>query len=299
MPENYYSPREQRWTDIYWFSRDGLKLHYRDYPGRDDRPPLICLHGLTRNARDFGQLAERYAGEWRVIVPDFRGRGLSDYDPLPARYAPPAYAADILQLLDLLHIKRAVFIGTSLGGLVTMAIAATAPHRVAATLLNDVGPQLEPEGLSRIRSYVGQPALFRDWDEAAQALAGRNAEIYPAYSPADWLAMARRLCREDQEDQIRFDYDMAIAQNVLAPAPVSPVDAWPLFRALSAAPLLVVRGESSDLFSQETAKKMAAEHPDAELVCVPGVGHAPDLNEPEAVAAIDRLLVRTLRKVNN
>lgn len=299
MSETYYSPPEQPWTDLYWFSRDGLKLHYRDYAGRDDRPPLICLHGLTRNARDFGQLAERYAGEWRVIVPDFRGRGLSDYDPLPARYAPPTYAADILQLLDLLHIDRAVFVGTSLGGLVTMAMAATAPHRIAATLLNDVGPQLEPEGLDRIRGYVGQQALFRDWDEAAQALADRNAEIYPVYCPADWLAMARRLCGQDQEDEIRFDYDMAIARNILAPAPVPPIDAWPLFRALSAAPLLVVRGELSDLLRQETAEKMAVEHPDAELVCVSGVGHAPDLNEPEAVAAIDRLLTRTIAKVNN
>lgn len=292
MSEPYYSPPKQSWDDLYWYSRDGLKLHYRDYQGRDDRPPLICLHGLTRNARDFEALAERLAGGWRLIVPDFRGRGLSDHDPAPARYAPPTYAADILQLLDLLHIERAIFVGTSLGGLVTMVIAATAPGRVAAALLNDVGPQLEPEGLERVRSYVGQPALFHDWDEAAKALKHRNSTIYPSYEAADWLGMAHRLCREQEQGEIRFDYDMAIAQNVLAAATSPAVDAWSLFRALAPAPLLIVRGDLSDLLSAETAERMAKEHPDARFVTIPKVGHAPDLSEPTAVEAIQSLLAR-------
>lgn len=273
----------------YWTSRDGLRLHYRDYPGRPDRPPIICLHGLTRNGRDFETLAARLAGEWRVIVPDFRGRGRSDHDPVAEHYVPPTYAGDILQLMDLLKIEAAVFIGTSLGGLVTMAIAAFAPQRIAGTVLNDVGPQLDPAGLERIRGYVGRFARFDDWRSAAEHLAERNREVHPRYGIDEWERMARRICRQ-APDGICFDYDMAIADNVLAPATGPAVDAWPFFRALSHAPLLIVRGELSDLLSADTALAMAAAHPDSELVPVHGVGHAPDLCEPEAVAGIERLL---------
>jgi pimeloyl-ACP methyl ester carboxylesterase len=284
---------QQQWEERYWHSRDGLRLHYRDYPGADDRPPVICLHGLTRNGRDFGSLAARLTGKWRVMVPDLRGRGLSDYDPLPTRYAPPTYVGDILQLMDLLGIIRAVFIGTSLGGLVTIGIAAVAPDRIAGAVLNDVGPQLEPQGLERIRSYVGTAANFHSWEEAARSIAERNAQIHPGYKADDWVDMARRLCRETR-GQIRFDYDPAIAINVLAAG--SPVDAWPYFRRLSAAPLLIVRGELSDLLSAETARNMVAEHPDAELISIARVGHAPDLDEPEAVGAIERLLTKALKQ---
>jgi pimeloyl-ACP methyl ester carboxylesterase len=280
-----------RWEDRYWTSNDGLRLHYRDYAGSRDWPPLICLHGLTRNAGDFGDLALRFAGQRRVIVPDFRGRGLSDYDPFPARYAPPTYASDILQLMDLLGIERAVFIGTSLGGLVTMAIAAFTQERIAGTVLNDVGPKLEESGLERIRSYVGSPALFHSWSTAAHYIARGNRVMHPRYDEHDWLKMAHRVCRRAGAE-IVFDYDMAIADNVLAAAAAPTADAWPYFRALAHAPLLVLRGELSDLLSDETAVRMAAEHPEAELVRVQGVGHAPDLDEPEAVAAIERLLAR-------
>lgn len=280
----------------HWTSSDGLRLHYRDYPGRADRPPVICLHGLTRNGRDFETLAGRLAGEWRVIVPDFRGRGLSDYDPAPDQYAPPTYAGDILQLMDLLRVEAAIFIGTSLGGLVSMGIAAVAPQRIAGTVLNDVGPQLEADGLERIRSYVGRAARFDSWHSAAGHLAERNREIHPRYGIDEWERMARRLCRQAPEG-IRFDYDMAIARNVLAPANAPAVDPWPLFRALSHAPLLILRGEYSDLLSAETAVTMAAAHPDSELVCIESVGHAPDLDEPEAIAGVERLLTKAA--VNN
>lgn len=289
MSEREYSPPEQPWDDLYWYSQDGLRLHYRDYAGSEDRPPVVCLHGLTRNARDFGELAARLASEWRVIVPEFRGRGLSEHDPVPERYAPPTYAADILQLLDLLHVGRAIFIGTSLGGLVTMAIAAVAPQRIAGVLLNDIGPQLEPEGLERIRGFVGQAALFQDWEEAASFLRERNEAIHPNYDAAGWRRLANRLCIED-EDGIRFDYDMAISCNVLAAGGAPVVDGWPMFRALSGAPLLVVRGERSDLLSRDTAERMTVEHPAAELIEICGVGHAPDLDEPDTLAGIKRLL---------
>ena len=283
--------RNQQWVDETWTSSDGLRLHYRDYAGRPDAVPVLCLHGLTRNARDFEALAPLLAGGRRVIVPDFRGRGMSDHDPIPARYSPPTYAADIWQLLDLLGIDRAIFVGTSLGGLVTMAVAAFAPGKIAGVVLNDVGPELEQEGLRRIRGYVGRPAFFANWQAAAASLAERNGSIHPKYSASDWMRMARRMCRE-QAGGIMFDYDLAVAQNVLASASAPPPDAWPYFNALRDAPLLVLRGALSDLLSVETAEKMADMHPDAEMVTVPDVGHAPDLSEPEALGGIARLVAR-------
>jgi len=283
------------WRDEYWTSRDGLKLHYRDYAGRDDRPPVLCLHGLTRNARDFEALADCLAGEWRVIVPDFRGRGLSERDPVSSRYIPPTYAADVLQLLDELAIPEAVFVGTSLGGIVTMIVAGFAPLRIAGAVLNDVGPALEKAGIDRIRSYVGNPLVFADWDDASDKLSAMHSEAHPAYGRGEWLGYAKRVAHETGRG-VEFDYDMAIAEPFMTmdENAAAAVGAWPLLMGLVGKPLLILRGERSDLFSRETAERMRDSIPGAELATVPNVGHAPDLAEPEAVAAIDRLLKRVL-----
>lgn len=288
-------PQTQVWADRYWTSRDGLTLHYRDYAGPADRPPLLMLHGLTRNARDFERVAERYAGEWRVLVPDFRGRGLSQWDPDSSRYSPPTYAADVMQLLDELGIDRAVFLGTSLGGLVTMIVAAGAPQRIAGTMLNDVGPELDLSGIDRIKSYVGKHVLFRDWDDVADRLRQRAADVHPNYDRAAWMRFAKRACRET-EGGVEFDYDMAIADPFNSGNTGEIADAWPYYRALGGGPVLVLRGALSDLLSDPVAERMASEIPDVEVVTVPGVGHAPDLEEPEAVAAIDHLLQRVLKR---
>ena len=268
---------------------DGLRLHYRDYAGHSDRPPLLCLHGLTRNSRDFAEFAKRYSPEWRVIAPDFRGRGLSDYDPLPARYTPVTYAADILHLLNALEIEQAVFVGTSLGGLVTMAVAGIAPDRIAASILNDVGPELTDTGLDRLRTYVGKDVRFATWDEAAETIAANNRHVPASYVHDDWMKMARRVCREDK-GAIVFDYDMAIAFPLEAQGPAPKVDLWPLFKVLGRKPLLVVRGERSDLLSAAALQKMHDAVPDMRSVTVPGVGHAPTLDEADALEAIDRFL---------
>ena len=282
------------WQARTWLSRDRLKLYYRDYPGSDDRPPLLCLHGLTRNSRDFEAFADRYAGRFRVIAVDFRGRGMSERDPQPARYLPVTYAADILQLLDELLIDRALFVGTSLGGLVTMLIAGIQPQRIAGAILNDVGPELDRSGLDRIRSYVGKPKRFKDWDEAADYVAAINRGLPASYGPDDWIRAAKRICRED-DGAVVLDYDMAIAEPFNRPEqPEGGVafDMWPFYRRLGQVPLLIVRGESSDLLSRATAKAMLDAAPGAQLVTVPGVGHAPELTEPAAVAAIDDFLAR-------
>jgi pimeloyl-ACP methyl ester carboxylesterase len=287
--------RAALWEDRYWTSRDGLRLHYRDYEGASDRPPLLLLHGLTRNSRDFENVAARYAGRWRVLAPDFRGRGLSEHDPNSANYQPATYAMDVLQLLDELGIEQAVFLGTSLGGLVSMVVAMAQPQRIAGVLLNDVGPELDLTGIDRIKTYVGKPVVFRDWQQAAERFRERSGDVHPAYRDDDWLRFARRTCRETDRG-VEFDYDMAIAEPFNAGNTGEVADAWPYYQALSGRPVLILRGELSDLLSDAALERMATEIPDVETVTVPGVGHAPDLDEPEAVAAIDRLLERVLAR---
>jgi pimeloyl-ACP methyl ester carboxylesterase len=279
----------QRYEDRNFVVRDGLRLHYRDYPGKTGKPPILCLHGLTRNARDFAHIGERYSPEFRVIALDFRGRGASDYDPLPMRYNPLTYAGDVIELLDQLAIRDAIFVGTSLGGLVTMTIAAIARDRIAATILNDVGPDVAPGGIDRILTYVGKDVRFKNWDEAADTIAANYGASFERFTRDDWVKMAKRNCRE-QDGEIRFDYDMSITEPFKAGAPTPQVDLWPLFQALGSKPLLVVRGEKSDLLTADTAAKMKTIVPDMKLVTIPGVGHAPELSEPEAVASIDDFL---------
>ena len=274
--------------DRYFTVRDGLRLHYRDYPGSSDRPPILCLPGLTRNSRDFANFAERYSPQFRVLALEFRGRADSDYDSQPMRYNPLTYAGDVIELLDQLGIAQAVFVGTSLGGLVTMTVAALAPQRIAATILNDIGPELSTAGLDRIRSYVGNDVRFRTWDDAAEKIANNLGRVPASYTHEDWVRMARRVCREEN-GEIRFDYDMDIVVPFEA-APAPTIDMWPLFIVLAQKPLLVVRGERSDLLSAEAAAKMQAAAPNVRFAVVPGVGHAPELDEPEAIGAIDTFL---------
>jgi len=283
-----------QWQDRYWNSKDGLRLHYRDYAGPAERPPILCLPGLTRNARDFEPVADRLAGEWRVIAVDFRGRGQSEYDPNPANYEPHTYAADILKLLDQLGIADAVFFGTSLGGIVTMLMSTTDSERIAGAVINDIGPVVEDEGVDRLRIYVGKAAALGSWEEAAQSAALRNGIAFPDYTPEQWEQFARRLYSERPDGSIQADYDMRIADAFASNKGTPDYNPWPLIDGLVDKPVLIVRGETSDLFSVETAERMLKTLPKAELVSLPGIGHAPALDEPGAVAGIDRLLNRVL-----
>ncbi|AKM06686.1 alpha/beta fold hydrolase [Pelagerythrobacter marensis] len=279
-------------TDRFWESPDGLKLHYRDYDGRADRAPVVCMHGLTRNARDFAALAGHLAGDRRVLVPEMRGRGESEYARDTASYTPATYVADVEALLAQEGIERFVAVGTSLGGLMTMLFAAADPARIAGAVLNDIGPEVETAGLARIGEYLGQARNFPTWMHAARALEEVHAPAHPGFDTEDWIAMAKRGMAVQPNGRIAFDYDMAIAEPFQGGEGAAAPDLWPAFDALASAPLLIVRGALSDLLSDATAQAMVARHGDAELVTVPDVGHAPLLDEPEALAAIDRLVAR-------
>ncbi|HVY34055.1 MAG TPA: alpha/beta hydrolase [Caulobacteraceae bacterium] len=285
-------------SDRYWTSTDGLRLHARDYASAsgEARLPVICLHGLTRNARDFEDLAPRLAAQGRrVLALDVRGRGGSAWDPVPARYVPAVYAGDVLALMDAAGIARALFIGTSMGGLITMVVAAVRPGAVAGACLNDIGPELAPEGLARIASYTGQGPKVADWAGAADYARFINQAAFPAYGPAGWDAFARRIFTEKDGVPV-LDYDPDIAQAFKPPegepAPPTP-DLWPLFAGLAFAPdkmerpLLLVRGALSDLLAPATADKMRDLAPHMAFAEVAHVGHAPMLDEPQALSAID------------
>lgn len=278
-------------THKHWQSADGLTLHFRDYAGGDARLPVLCLHGLTRNARDFEALAPHIAATGRrVIVPEMRGRGRSGYASDPSTYAVPTYVADTLALLAQEGVERFIAIGTSMGGLIIMGLAALAPERIAGVVLNDVGPVVEPAGLERIKDYVGQGGSFPTWVHAARALAEVHGETYPGYDLTDWLEMAKRTMVLVSNGRIAFDYDMKIAEPILNVTTDEPVDLWPMLAALAGRPAVLVRGALSTILSAATLDRMAQTLPGARKVIVANTGHAPTLDEPEVRTAIDAML---------
>lgn len=277
-----------------WRAGDGLSLFARDYGGGpgEARLPVVCLHGLTRNSKDFEDVAPLIAGKGRrVLVPDVRGRGQSDRDPRPLNYQPKTYARDLLALMDGLGIARAVFVGTSMGGIIAMTISALRRKAVAATIFNDVGPTIAPEGVARILSYVGRPVDIRTWDDAASYVAEINGIAFPNHGDDDWRRFAARTF-VDRDGTPQLDYDPRILEPMLQGRyKASPLIAWLLFRRLArSSPALLVRGKLSDLVTDEIADQMQARAPSLRRADVPNVGHAPMLTEPAAWTAIDKFL---------
>jgi pimeloyl-ACP methyl ester carboxylesterase len=276
--------------DGYWWSKDELRLHYRDYAGPASRSPLICLPGLTRNARDFEPIAHMLGGKRRMIAPDLRGRGDSAYAKYPLSYVPLSYVQDIDGLLRELDPKGFVLLGTSLGGIVSMLLAPMWGAKLKGVILNDIGPEIAAKGLERIRSYVGQGRSFETWMHAARSMSEANAEIYPDYGLDDWLRFAKRTCKLANNGRIVLDYDMKISEPLRQSGAEAGADLWPAFAALSDIPLLILRGETSDILAKPVATKMLKKHKTAKLVTIPRVGHAPSLDEPEALDAIKSFL---------
>jgi pimeloyl-ACP methyl ester carboxylesterase len=276
---------------------DGLSLYVRDYAPLLPQTglPVICLHGLTRNSRDFEVIAPRIAALGRrVIAPDMRGRGQSANDPDPAHYVPAVYAQDVISLLDALETPRAVFLGTSMGGLVTMLTATLAPDRVAATIINDIGPKVEVGGLAKIATYIGRGLPLPSWAAAAQAVRDTVGDAYPdrVHDDAFWDAFARRTFHQLDDGRVETDYDPNIALTFADPETTPVPDLTPLFQAIAGKPLLSVHGEISNILSADGVAVMRGLKPDLHTVDVPNVGHAPCLDEPEAWDAILDFLAR-------
>lgn len=280
------------YQDGFYWSRDGVRLHYRDYAGPSARPVLLCLPGLTRNGRDFTPLAERLAGQWRVITLSLRGRGESGYAKDPLSYVPLTYVQDIDALLRILGLTHVAMVGTCLGGLLAMMMAPTHGREIMGVVLNDIGPDIAPEGLARVRSHVGRSPGWPSWLHVARDLAVQEGAIYPRYQIDDWLRMAKQICRVSPSGRIIYDYDPRIAEPFRLPQSHNPAMLWAGLAALKDKPLLSVRGALSDILSAHTQDKMQARVPHMECVTIAHVGHSPSLCEPSARAALDRWLGR-------
>ncbi len=272
-------------------AQDGLALSYRHYGDAGSaKTPLLCLAGLTRNAKDFHELALRYAPERRVLAMDYRGRGRSAYDPDWRNYRPPVYIRDITHLLAAENVHRVIVLGTSLGGILAMALAVALPAALAGVVLNDIGPEIDGAGIARIKGYVGQETALGDWEAATRRLKELFGVAYPDLPEERWRALAHVHFREDADGGPALDYDPAIRRALENDA--AGADMWPLFGALAEVPTLVIRGAISDILSEATVAAMAAAKPDLVSLSVANRGHAPLLDEPECLAALDDFIAR-------
>lgn len=275
------------YADFTWRSRDGLTLYARRYGRQGDRAPVVCIPGLTRNCRDFETVAPWIAGQGRdVIAVDLRGRGKSDRS-VPRRYNPRIYADDMASLLEAAGLEQAIFVGTSLGGLVTITLAARQPALIAGAVLNDVGPRVAPAGLARIRAYAGKATDVGNWDDAAAYARQINGVAFPDYGDKDWMTVARRLFTEkDGRPVLDYDPDIFSPPHPLLVRLAEPL-VWSAFRRLArCGPLQLVRGELTDVIDARTVSRMQRLAPDMTDAVIPGVGHAPMLDEPESRSAL-------------
>lgn len=278
--------------ECFYESSDGLSLYYRNYQQvKMDAVPVLCLPGLTRNSKDFASISEHLATKRRVLALDLRGRGRSEYDSISEHYVPPTYANDVIRLLDQLGLEKVICLGTSLGGLVSMLLAAMIPERIHAVILNDMGAAIDPSGLARIAGYAGKQGPIASWAEAAELTRATNGLAFPDKSREWWMSMAKNTFRENSDGIPILDYDPKIGDAMRAAGGVlDPDTGWLLFGGLQKIPTLLVRGELSDILSREVANEMKAKKDDLVVVEIEGVGHAPMLDEPDAVSAIDSFL---------
>lgn len=283
------------YTETSFISTDGLRLFARDYAPHSGpaRLPVICIHGLTRNSADFDEVAPWIASLGRrVLAVDVRGRGNSDYDSDPSHYNPMVYAGDIIKLARDLGIERAVFIGTSMGGLITMTVALRSVGLIAAAVLNDVGPILSQRGLQRIAAYAGKGEVLASWQDAADYTRGINELAFPSNTPDEWNKWARRAFLQQPDGRLTMRYDANISQPIQAGKlrPTSLIGRYAFRRLARSRPTLLIRGALSDLIEPEQVAYMRAVAPAMEFAEVPGVGHAPMLTEAAAQTALRAFL---------
>ena len=287
-------------TSAFISAPDGLKLHARCH-GRRDAPglPVVCLPGLARTAADFDALAAVLANDAakprRVIALDYRGRGQSGYDHDPARYNFQVELADVLAVVTALDAAPAVFVGTSRGGILIMLLAALRPSAIAGAVLNDIGPVIEPKGLMRIKGYVGKLPQPRSFEEGAEILRRLFDAQFPKLGPDDWLASAHRTFKQENGALVPT-YDVKLAKTldgVNFEKPFPPL--WAQFDALANVPLMVIRGENSDILSPATVEAMRARRAAMDMIEVPDQGHAPLLVEADTIGRIGAFIARCER----
>lgn len=284
----------ESYTDCWYQSSDGLRLYARDYHCRDlDRPEpetVLCMHGLTRNSADFSGLASHLCERYRVLAVDQRGRGRSDYDPVTAHYTPTTYVQDMFTLLDQLAVTEVIMVGTSMGGLMSLLMAAMQPQRIRKMIINDIGPEIDPRGLERIKGYVGKSGPVRSWAEAVSQCRSINEIAFPDFTDEQWLDFTQGLYREENGVPV-LAYDPAIAQPMEDEASgAMPPDLWAVFELSAAIPMLVIRGADSDILSPDCVESMRARRSQLTVAEIPHRGHAPTLTEPASLVAIDSFL---------
>lgn len=284
-------PIDTGFREGFFRSQDDLQLYYRDYGDpASPRTPVLCLTGLTRNSKDFHLLARDLCRERRVLTTDYRGRGRSARDLDWRRYRPETYLSDILDLLTVTGVDRVVVVGTSMGGLLGMGLAAFRPTVLAGAILNDVGPEIAGPGYGRILDYIGTDRPEKDWEGAMAEL----QRLFPNLSlntPQKWLRMANATYRRGDDGLLHFDWDVALVRNLLGRDGAIP-DLWGLFRGLGNRPVLAFRGGLSDVLSETTFQRMGEVMPAHKRVVIPGVGHVPALDEPQATAAIHEFIAQ-------
>jgi pimeloyl-ACP methyl ester carboxylesterase len=279
-------------TSIFVSAPDGLRLHVRNY-GRASRPvlPMVCLPGLARTAADFetlaGALSNDAARPRRVIALDYRGRGQSEYDRDPANYAFHTEIADVIAVITALDCTPAIFVGTSRGGILSMMLAALRPTVIAGVVLNDIGPVIEPKGLMRIKGYIGRLPQPRSFEEGAEVLRRLFDAQFPKLGPEDWLTAARHTFKQDEDGRLVPTYDVRLAKTMEGIEFERPLPSlWKEFDALANVPLMVIRGENSDILTAATLEAMREHHAKMETVEVPDQGHAPLLAEADLITRI-------------
>lgn len=281
-----------QFSDVFCQAADGLKLHAKTLGiAKTSTLPVLCLPGLTRTADDFDVIAQALANapgaQRQVIAMDFRGRGLSAYDAKPENYNVVTECGDVIALLASLNISRAIFLGTSRGGLVSMVMAATKPDLMAGLILNDIGPSLEMKGLMKIVGYIANPPPRKTFDEAAAGLKELFGSVFPKLDDAGWMAWARRAFREKKDGGLERTYDLKLNKTLEGIDPDNPpAPAWDLFDKLQGKPLMLIHAELSDLVSPQGVKDMVARRPDIDLVEVPNEGHAPLLADKPTIERI-------------
>lgn len=281
-------------TAINYVSFDGLNLYARDYsanqPSKETAQKVIlCLPGLTRNSLDYQSFGELFKDHYRVIGVDFRGRGNSEYDPKEENYQPVVYARDVIELIDYLNLTEVTLVGTSLGGLVSMLVANIIPDVIQAIVINDIGPEISPVGLARIRGYVGKTPCVESWEEAVEQTRKINELELPDLTDQQWLTFTRGLYKIQSCGKIELAYDPKISKSIASSSDeTSLINLWPQFDAIKDKPLLVIRGEFSDILDSICVNKMKTIHPKLCYCEVKNRGHAPLLNEIESVSAIKK-----------